>query len=134
MATFTGDAANVTYKRRNGVKDTSILTGVHTLKFKARDFGGNVGPELERENVYVDVDDLEFTRLFPTKAGFGKVDEDRLDTLEEETAKLSFSLSEPADSVLITYKGFDGPDEGKSRTRRLSGTELMNTGAQLFDD
>ena len=46
---------------------------MHTIKFKARDFGGNVGEELERENVYVDVDDLSFVRLFPTKAGFGPV-------------------------------------------------------------
>lgn len=132
VATFSGEEAGVTYKRRNGVKDTSILTGMHTIKFKARDFGGNVGPELERENVYVDVDDLKFNRLFPTKAGFGKVDEARLDTLEEETAKLSFSLSEPADSVLITYAGYEGPDKDKMRTRRLSGSELTNTGAQLF--
>ena len=62
---------------------------------------------LERENVYVDVDDLSFVRLFPTKAGFGPKEDARLDTLEEETAKLSFALSEPADSVLITYHGYD---------------------------
>ena len=124
---FSGTSAKVSYKYRPGVKDTAIVTGMHTLKFKARDLGGNMGPELTRENVYVDVDDLVFKRLFPTKAGFGDATKARVDTLEEATARLSFQLSEPADSVLITYKGISGPDDKKSRTRRLSGSELTNT-------
>jgi hypothetical protein len=41
-----------------------------------------------------------------------------------------FGLSEPADSVLITYKGVSGGDSGKSRTRRLSGTQLTNTASE----
>ena len=131
QAGFTGSEANVSYKQRPGVKDDtdSLLTGLHTLKLKGRDFGGNLGPELERENVYVDVDDIQFQRLFPTKAGFGPVDKERLDDINEETAMVTFSLSEPADSVLITYKGIDGPDEDGVRTRRLSGSELTRTDA-----
>ena len=124
----------IDYKPVSSIKQNtdSLLTGIHTIKFQGQDFGGNVGPELERTNVYIDVDDLQFQRLFPTKAGFGKITDDRLDTLEKETAKLSFTLSEPADSVLITYKGIDGPDEDGVRTRRLSGSELTRTTPQLF--
>ena len=84
------------------------------------------------ENVYIDVDDLDFQRLFPTTLGFGdKEGKARIDTIEEETAKLSFTLSEPADSVLITYTGVEdgGPDAGNLRTRRLSGSELTRTDA-----
>ena len=132
---FKADDIKIEYKKVSSIKQNtdSLLTGVHTLKFQGQDMGGNMGPELARENVYVDVDELRFQRLFPTKAGFGKVTDDRLDTLEEETAKLSFSLSEPADSVLITYKGIDGPGEDSDpRTRRLSGSELTLTTPQLF--
>ena len=129
-----GNLAKVGYKLSAGFKDSAIQTGMHTLKLKAQDLGGNVGDELVRENVYVDVDELKFVRLFPTSAGFGaKEGKARVDTLEEETAKLSFTLSEPADSVLITYTGLEGPDEENTRTRRLSGSELTRTdGAQLI--
>ena len=107
--------------------DTLLKTGVHTITFKGQDFGGNVGPELSRTNVYIDVDDIELIRLFPTKAAFGSVTATRVDTIEEETAKVVFKLSEPADSVLIKYTGISGGDAGKFRTRRLSGTQLTNT-------
>lgn len=136
VTVFESGDINVDYDERKGLKEEldSIQTGMHTITFKGLDFGGNEGPELARENVYVDVDDIEFIRLFPTRAGFGPLDEeDRVDTLEEETSKLSFQLSEPADSVLITYLGVSGPDDEKERTRRLSGTELTRTdGGQLF--
>lgn len=106
--------------------DSTITSGVKTLKFKAQDLAGNVGPELTRTNVYVDVDDISLERLFPTAAS-------GLDTLEEETSKIVFRLSEHADSVLITYKGIAGNDNGATRKRPLVGSELTNiTGEQTF--
>jgi hypothetical protein len=103
--------------------DTVIATGVKTIKFKAQDVAGNVGPELVRTNVYVDVDDITLARLFPTDAS-------GLDTLEEETAKVVFKLSEHADSVLITYTGIAGVDNGGVRKRPLVGSELTNTASE----
>ncbi len=100
--------------------DSNIVTGVHTLTFKGQDLAGNIGPVVSRTNVYVDVDDITFTRLFPTAAS-------GLDTLEEATAQLVFKLSEHADSVLISYKGIAGLDNGKTRTRPLVGSELTNS-------
>jgi hypothetical protein len=106
--------------------DSTIVTGIHTIKFKAQDIAGNVGPELTRTNVYVDVDDIQLARLFPTSAS-------GLDTLEEATSKLVFRLSEHADSVLITYKGIAGNDNGATRKRPLVGSELTNiTSEQTF--
>lgn len=103
--------------------DTPLTTKSYTVKFKATDIAGNVGPELSRTNVYVDVDDITLARLFPTAAS-------GLDTIEESTSKVIFKLSEPADSVLITYRGIAGPDNGKSRTRVLSGSQLTNTATE----
>jgi hypothetical protein len=113
-----------------GAADTLLKTGVHSIAFQGYDLGGNAGPVLTRTDVYVDVDDVQFQRLFPTKAAFGPVGVARLDTIEEETSKLVFKLSEPADSVLITYTGIEGPGSGVSRTRRLSGTQLTNTATE----
>ena len=110
--------------------DTLLTTGVHTITFQGQDLAGNVGAALSRTNVYVDVDDIDLVRLFPTKAAFGPVATARTDTIEEETAKVIFKLSEPADSVLITYTGITGPDAGEPRTRRLSGTQLTNTSSE----
>ena len=127
---YGGTAARVAYTLAAGTTKDSLLTGIHTIKFRGKDFGGNLGPELSRTNVYVDVDDIELVRLFPTKLAFGALTETRKDTIEEETAKVIFKLSEPADSVLIIYQGILGPDSGKTRTRRLSGTELTKTDAE----
>ena len=125
----TDAAVAYTIKAGTGDKD-SLITGIHTIKFRGKDFGGNLGPELSRTSVYVDVDDIQLVRLFPTKAAFGDITATRQDTIEEETAKVIFKLSEPADSVLIVYQGILGPDSGKIRTRRLSGTELTKTDAE----
>jgi hypothetical protein len=125
--------SRVTYTLAAGITDSSIVTGIHTVKFRGRDFGGNLGPELSRTNVYLDVDDIDLGRLFPSKAAFGPITGTRQDTIEEETSKVIFQLSEPADSVLIVYQGISGPDNEKTRTRRLSGTELTKTdGQQTF--
>jgi len=106
--------------------DSNITTGLKTIKFKAQDLAGNLGPEISRTNVYVDVDDISLQRLFPTAAS-------GLDTLEEETAKIVFKLSEHADSVMITYTGISGLDNGKTRKRPLVGSELTNvTSEQTF--
>ncbi len=109
--------------------DTLLKTGIHTITFTAQDLAGNVGAALSRTNVYLDVDDIDLVRLFPTKAAFGDVAVARVDTIEEETAKVIFKLSEPADSVLITYTYLEGPDT-QDRTRRLSGTQLTNTSSE----
>ncbi len=112
----------------------SIVTGMHTVKFRGKDFGGNLGPELSRTNVYLDLDDIGLGRLFPSKEAFGSITDTRQDTIEEETSRVIFQLSEPADSVLIVYQGISGPDNEKTRTRRLSGTELTKTdGQQTFE-
>jgi hypothetical protein len=110
--------------------DTLLKTGMHTITFQGQDLAGNVGATLSRTNVYIDVDDISLVRLFPTKAAFGSVTATRNDTIEEETSKLVFKLSEPADSVLISYVGITGADAGKTRTRRLSGTQLTNTSTE----
>jgi len=110
--------------------DTLLETGMYTIKFSGQDLAGNKGPELSRTNVYIDVADIDLVRLFPKKSAFGSVTEARTDTIEEETAKVIFKLSEPADSVLITYEGLTGADEGKSRTKRLSGSLLTNTASE----
>jgi len=107
--------------------DTLLKTGVHTITFQGKDLAGNLGAALSRTNVYVDVDEIDLVRLFPTKAAFGPVADTRIDTIEETTAQVVFKLSEPADSVLITYTGKTGGDATKTRTRRLSGTQLTNT-------
>jgi hypothetical protein len=124
VATTAGVEQAATSSAQNvATGDSNIATGVHTLKFKGQDLAGNIGPELVRTNVYVDVDDISLARLFPTAAS-------GLDTLEKETAKLVFKLSEHADSVLITYTGIAGVDNGKTRTRPLVGSELTNTAAE----
>ena len=128
--THTSDGADVAYSQAAGSTGDSLLTGMHTIKFRGKDFGGNLGAELSRTNVYLDVDDIALVRLFPTKGAFGAITATRQDTIEEETAKVIFKLSEPADSVLIIYQGISGPDDAKTRTRRLSGTELTKTDAE----
>jgi hypothetical protein len=104
-----------------------ILTGRYTLKFRGTDFAGNLGPERAITNVYVDVDNITFKDLFPTKLAFGPVAEVRTDTIEEVTSVVSFQLSEPADSVVIRYAKVSGPDPAAVRTRRLAGSELTRT-------
>lgn len=101
----------------------SLRTGLHTISFQAIDLAGNAGTALSRTNVYVDVDDITLSRLFPTDAS-------GLDTIEETTSQVVFRLSEPADSVVIAYLGIAGPDDTKARTRRLSGTSLTNTSTE----
>ena len=110
--------------------DTLLKTGVHTITFQGKDLAGNLGEELKRTNVYLDVDDITLVRLFPTKAAFGDAAATRIDTIEETTSQVVFKLSEPADSVLITYLGLTGGDATVSRTRRLSGSQLTNTSAE----
>jgi len=128
--TTTDAAQTVTKASQMGGADTLLATGVHTVAFKGKDLAGNWGDTVTRTNVYLDVDDITLVRLFPTKAAFGSATVARLDTIEEETSKVVFKLSEPADSVLITYRGILGPDNGNSRTRKLSGTELTNTASE----
>lgn len=101
----------------------SLRTGLHSISFQAIDLAGNTGTALTRTNVYIDVDDITLSRLFPTDAS-------GLDTIEETTSQVVFKLSEPADSVVIAYMGISGPDDTKARTRRLSGTSLTNTSTE----
>ena len=99
-------------------EEIGLKTGMHTIKFTATDVAGNVGPALTRENVYVDVDNIDFVRSFPFGSG---EEESGLDTIEAKTSVVVFRLSEPADSVSIEYKGIamgadaDSNDVGKSR-------------------
>ncbi|MDP7634938.1 MAG: hypothetical protein QF402_18505, partial [Candidatus Latescibacteria bacterium] len=90
----------------------TITTGAQTVSFTGTDLAGNTGATLTRTGVYVDVTEMSLTRLFPTA-------ENALDTLEEETAKVTFKMSEAADSVNITYT----PTSGTVRTRALVGSE-----------
>lgn len=116
---YTAAASNA----RVGRNSDSLRTGLHTITFQATDLAGNVGPTLSRTNVYIDVDDIILSRLFPTDAS-------GLDTIDEVTSQVVFKLSEPADSVVITYVGLSGTDDGKLRTRRLSGSSLTNTSTE----
>ena len=116
--------------------EIGLKTGMHTIKFTGTDVAGNVGGTLTRENVYVDVDNIDFVRSFP----FGSGDEESgLDTIEAGTAQVVFRLSEAADSVSIEYKGIatgadaDSNEVGKSRAYQLVGGQLANTtGSQKF--
>ena len=116
--------------------EIGLKTGMHTIKFTGTDVAGNVGPTLTRENVYVDVDNIDFVRSFP----FGSGDEESgLDTIEAGTAQVVFRLSEAADSVSIEYKGIatgadaDSNEVDKSRSYQLVGGQLANTtGSQKF--
>ena len=109
----------------------ALKTGVKTVKVTGTDLAGNKGPTAERADVYVDVDDLAFTGLFPTKAALksGKI--------EEETANVRFTLSEHADSVLLTYRvtsaARGGPERNNDRKlRALVGGELLDTEEQII--
>jgi hypothetical protein len=107
---------------------TALSDGVYTLRVQAEDLAGNLGPELVRTNVYVDITPLTLARMFPAKGAFGPVTAARVDTIEETTSPVRFALSEPADSVVIRYTAIAGKDTtGKIRTRKLSGDELTNT-------
>ena len=99
----------------------AIETGLKTVKVTATDFAGNVGPTAEYTDVYVDVDDLKFNGLFPR--------EDDITTIEEtSTADVRFSLSEHADSVLITYKYVSGRDRPGRKTRAPRGWRASRPG------
>ena len=91
----------------------TITTGAQTVSFTGTDLAGNTGATLTRTGVYVDVTEMSLTRLFPTA-------ENALDTLEEATAKVTFKMSEAADSVNIIYT----PSSGTARKRVLVGSEL----------
>jgi hypothetical protein len=100
--------------------DTPLTTQIYSIKFSATDLAGNKSAsDLTRTNVYVDVDNLAFARLFPTGGG--------LDTLEKITSRVIFKLSEPADSIIVTYTKLAGPDPAASRSRLLTGSQLTNT-------
>ena len=121
------DVANGTTLSTFTTGASPLKTGVYTLKLKGTDVAGNAGVEKSVANVYVDVDDFKFTDQFPTMASFGAKTAARLDTIEETTSIITFQLSEPVDSLLITYRGITGPDATKSRTRKGTGAELTNT-------
>ena len=120
---FSGATGNARVDRQGD----SLRTGLYTLTFQATDLAGNVGPELTRTGVFLDVDDVDLVRLAPSTAS-GQ------DTLNASIARVSFRLSEPADSVLIAYKGIGGPADGTELTRSLTETERVNTtGRQEFE-
>jgi hypothetical protein len=100
--------------------DTPLVSGTYTITVQGTDVAGNVGSAYTISNVLVDVDEIAFSRLFPAKGAAP-------DTIEEATSQVIFQLSEPADSVLITYRGIAGTDLNVSRSRKLSGTELTRT-------
>jgi len=104
-----------------------LKTGMYTLKLKGTDVAGNAGIEKSVENIYVDVVDFKFLAQFPTMASFGKTKPaaGRLDTIEETTSIVTFQLSEPVDSLMITYKDISG--NTPTRTRKGTGPELTNT-------
>ena len=114
-------------------EEVGLKTGMHTIKFTGTDVAGNVGPTLTRENVYIDVDNIDFIRSFPFGSG---AEESGLDTIEAKTAVVVFRLSEPADSVSIEYKGIamgadaDSNEVDKSRAYQLVGSQLTNTTSQ----
>ena len=105
-----------------------LKTGVHTIKVTGTDYAGNKGPAAERTGVYVDVDSLEFKGLFPRQAD--------VSTIEElSTSDVRFSLSEHADSVLISWIYKSGPDilrQDEAKTRALTGGELLDLEEQVF--
>ena len=117
------ESANAGGGFTRSASDTLVTTGTYTVKFTPTDAAGNTGSTLSRTNVYLDVDDITLTRLFPTAAA-------GLDTLEEVTAQVIFQLSEPTDSVAIVYTGLSGTDKDSTRTYNLVGGQLTKTDAE----
>ena len=116
---------------KDAIKDEiDLKDGSYKVVFSGTDVAGNVGPKLTRESVYVDVTDISFDRSFP----FGKGEnESGLDTVEAKTSVVVFRLSEPADSVTVTYKGVQLGASGTTsdvdslRTYHLVGGQLTTT-------
>jgi len=134
-------ASVTTASVRHGLgREDSLLTGLYTMTVRGVDFAGNASTKAI-DSVYVDSRPVLLNRPFPTNLAFGattnselfrKVGTDaRVDTVDEETAKVVFQLSEPADSVRVIYTRTAGADAtGKVRARALSGTQLLNTTAE----
>lgn len=113
----------------------SLVTGLYSMTMRAVDFAGNATSKTV-DSLYVDTRDVQLQRPFPTNLAFGATtgsklykngSDSRLDTVDEETAKVVFQLSEPADSVRIIYTKISGSDATAARARALSGSALLNT-------
>ena len=105
-----------------------LKTGVKTIKVTGTDYAGNTGPAAERADVYVDVDNLAFNGLFPREADVKIIE-------ETSTSDVRFTLSEHADSVLISWIYISGPDRlrpDEAKTRALVGGELLTLEEQVF--
>ena len=105
------------------------IAGVKTIKVTGIDYAGNVGPAAERADVYVDVDSSGLQgSLPPTEADVSTIE-------ETSTSDVRFSLSEHADSVLISYVYVSGKDRlrpGEAKTRALVGGELLDLEEQVI--
>jgi hypothetical protein len=111
----------------------SIVTGLYDFTFTPTDVAGNAGDAVTRSGVYVDLDNVILDRLFPTKGAFGHAAHTRIDTLNGTTADVVFAMSEPVDSLNITYKGIEGTAKDSIRVKTLSGSELTKLTEQKFD-
>lgn len=115
-------------EKDHGDPDGEITTGLKKITVTATDMAGNTGPGVVREDVYVDVDTLTFDGLFPRQADVSTIE-------ETSTADVRFSLSEHADSVLISYRYVRGRDRlrpDQAKTRALAGGELLDLEEQVF--
>ena len=117
----------------NGKADT-LATGLYTMTIRAVDHAGNATSKAI-DSIYVDTKAIELQRPFPTNLAFGATTgsklfknggDSRVDTIDEATGQVVFQLSEPADSVRVIYTKISGSDTQATRTRALSGTQLLN--------
>ena len=85
-----------------------MADGDYDIKLTPTDLAGNVGATVTRADVRIDLTEPIFQRRFPTKSSFGDITEDRRDTVNAITANVTFTLSEPADSVKIIFNDIGG--------------------------
>ena len=85
-----------------------MADGDYDIKLTPTDLAGNVGATVTRADVRIDLTEPILGRRFPTKSSFGDITEDRRDTVNAITANVTFTLSEPADSVKIIFNDIGG--------------------------
>ena len=106
-------------------------TGMYNVTFSGKDLAGNAVTAVTASNVYLDTEESSFSRVFPKQRSLGLMTGTATGTIAGgladtvSTNKVTFKLSEVADSVLIVMKGLTSPDKDTLRKAWLNVTERM---------